>query len=397
MPIDVSAKKYPDWDHPAWSLARDDYSRYERAPFVEEGRLECRMLCRKGVSRPIPPGECAIAALVVARPGYLVGATEGKRAHLFFYHQSARADGVVDIGPIGCATRVCHSLVAHRDGRVFGATTDPAVEGHTGSSLFVHPSDGSLIEYGAGRGSIEILCEPVPGEQIGALAISEDAVFGMTYPEGTIFCYDVNDGKTEIVGTASDGSGPVSQCLAATPTGWIYGTSQRGLLFRFSPHFVGLERDLAQLPSIRGREWYNQADAMVHNPIDGRLYGGGTADGVLFAFDPIDCEMVSLGKVIPQPRVRAMAVALDGRVYGIAGPPDDLNHLFVYDPRRHELRDLGIPMATSERLWQGYDFSAAATGWNGELYFGESDRISHLFIYFPAPQPDSPRIGSDHE
>ena len=96
--------------------------------------------------------------------------------------------------------------------------------------------------------------------------------------------------------------------------------------------------------------------------------------------------MRSLGKVIPQPRVRAMAVANDGRVYGTAGPPDDLNHLFVYDPEQADLRDLGIPTALVERLWHGYDFAAAATGWNGELYFGEHDRIAHLFLYFPPPR-----------
>jgi hypothetical protein len=51
------------------------------------------------------------------------------------------------------------------------------------------------------------------------------------------------------------------------------------------------------------------------------------------------------------------------------------------------LRDLGIPMATSERYWHGYEFGAAVTGRFGEIYLGESDRISHLFIYHPAAKP----------
>ena len=232
-------------------------------------------------------------------------------------------------------------------------------------------------------GTIEILGEPAPGEQIGALVLHEHNLYGMTYPGGTLFRYDVDEGKTEVIGSAGDGHGPVSQCLVVADSGEIFGTSQKGMLFRFNPWFGEIHRDVAQLPSIRGREYYNQADSLVWNPVDGRVYGGGTADGVLFAFDPATDDITSLGKVIPQPRVRAMAVAHDGRVYGIAGPSDDINHLFVYDPKRHELRDLGIPVASSDRLWHGYDFSCAATGWNGELYFGESDRISHLFIYFP--------------
>jgi len=34
-------------------------------------------------------------------------------------------------------------------------------------------------------------------------------------------------------------------------------------------------------------------------------------------------------------------------------------------------------------VWHGYEFDAACTGEWGEIYLGESDRVSHLFLYFP--------------
>lgn len=36
-----------------------------------------------------------------------------------------------------------------------------------------------------------------------------------------------------------------------------------------------------------------------------------------------------------------------------------------------------------DRVWHGYEFDAACTGEFGEVYLGESDRIGHLFLYFP--------------
>ena len=47
------------------------------------------------------------------------------------------------------------------------------------------------------------------------------------------------------------------------------------------------------------------------------------------------------------------------------------------------LADLGIPYSGMDRVWHGYEFDAACTGEHGEIYLGESDRVSHLFLYFP--------------
>ena len=78
-------------------------------------------------------------------------------------------------------------------------------------------------------------------------------------------------------------------------------------------------------------------------------------------------------------------------VYGIGGGVGGMGHLFRYDPESGDLRDLGIPLATSQQYWHGYEFDAATTGPHGEIYLGESDRISHLFIYFP-PIPERKRL-----
>ena len=70
-------------------------------------------------------------------------------------------------------------------------------------------------------------------------------------------------------------------------------------------------------------------------------------------------------------------------MFGIAGEPGGCAHLFCYNPETRELKDLGVPLATVETPWYGYEFEAAVTGKDGEIYLGEVDRISHLWIYFP--------------
>jgi hypothetical protein len=57
--------------------------------------------------------------------------------------------------------------------------------------------------------------------------------------------------------------------------------------------------------------------------------------------------------------------------------------LFRYDPSSGDMRDLGILRATLPDEWIGHVFNAILTGPNGEIYLGESDRISRLFTYFP--------------
>ena len=81
-----------------------------------------------------------------------------------------------------------------------------------------------------------------------------------------------------------------------------------------------------------------------------------------------------------------MTVGCDGHVYGVTGPRDNLCMMFEADPQAGTIENLGVLFASSERYWHGYEFDAACTGRHGEIYFGEADRISHLFMYFP-PQP----------
>jgi hypothetical protein len=110
-------------------------------------------------------------------------------------------------------------------------------------------------------------------------------------------------------------------------------------------------------------------------------------DGVFFALeiDPHSAQVdaIALGKPTWSGYIRALTAGRDGKIYGIAGRADVFSRLFVYDPRDRSLRDLGILETSIPRPWVGQRFDAMATGANGEIFIGEADRISHLFVYYP--------------
>jgi hypothetical protein len=349
---------------------------YSSYPVVTEGRMFNRALqLPQDLSEPIPPGECAITSLALMPRGGVMGATSGKRAHLFHYSAHPMYDGVHDAGVIPNATAVRKSLVVASDATVLGGVSETA-DGKAGR-LFRWKYEG-----------IEMLGVPVAGECVAGMTIDpgRNLAYGISTKSGTLFSADVRTGKVSVKGRVIE-NGDFSHTLVADKRGRIFGAAHLGRLFMFDPALNEIRPLALSLPTIAGREYYNRLDSAALDPASGIIYGAGSADGVVFALDPEAMTIRSLGKVIAEPRCRAITVGLDGCVYGVAGEHDGMGHLFRYDPAAHELRDLGIPAASSERSWHGYEFEAACTGKSGEIYLGESDRISHLFIYFPPIRP----------
>lgn len=356
---------------------------------VSYGRVETRALrMHQNLSEPIPGGECAITSLCLAHKTRVMGATSGRRSHVFCYDPGPCNDGVVDVGVIEGAKAIRRSLVAHDDGRVFGGVT-AFEEGEPGGFLFtVDSREIGASEFGAARGEYEKLTVPKEGEGVAALAIDSyrNVLYGLTTETGAFFVYDLDSGEVAFKGEAAEDR-HFSSLLIMDLEGNVFGAGSCGRLFTYSPESDTLTDLGLPIPSVRGRQYYNKWDSAALDPASGLIYGGGSADGVLFELDPRALAMKSLGKVIAEPRVRALTMGLEGRVYGVAGNEGGMAHLFSYDTETHELADLGMLCAAQECFIPGYEFDAGCTGRWGEIYFGESEWLSHLFIYQPPIQP----------
>lgn len=372
----------------------------EYNPFVNEGHMVNRLLrVHKSVSEPLPAGECAITSLCCGSNGKIYGATSGTRSHLFYYDPAPYADGICDIGIVEGARNVNKSLVASDEGLLFGGVSEGVSAGSDGYLFCYNPAQDVMTESSTVHGVIERLLVPVPGEYVAALAIDNrrKVIYGLSRPGSHLFAYDIRRKKVSVKGQI-DKEGRFSPVLVIDGAGNLYAAGALGSLFKYDPVSDSLAKLPAVVPALAGRNLYNGLDSAVFNEFDGAIYGGTSADGLLFAFIPETGTIQTLGKPAAENGCPALTVGNNGQVYGICGVKDGMARLFRYNPFSRSLDDLGLPLASSEEFWHGYEFSSACTGPFGEIYLGESDRISHLFIYFPVIPKRSSRseYGSIH-
>jgi len=354
---------------------------YDRSAFVSEGRIVLRHLGWKGLMKTVPPGESAITSLALDQRGRILGLTSGDRSHLFVY--DPEVDRAVDLCTIDRESIAKNSLVICREGVVFiGTRRRPGKSGP--GRLLKFKTDFNETGWEDVGPKLEEVELPKADQGVECLVYddSKERIYGLTSPGGFLFSLDVQTCSHKLFGPVDELS-EFSGCLIVGYDGRVYGGKRWGKMFEFDPELEVITELPVRIPSLAGRQVYNRIDSMALDRGSGKIYGGGTADGVLFIFDPSLKAVTSLGKPTAQPRTRAIVVGKDRRVYGISGKVGGSAHLFRYDVQSAGLTDLGIPLAYSDQYWHGYEFDSMITGKYGEIYMGESDRISHLFIYYP--------------
>ncbi|OGD21204.1 MAG: hypothetical protein A2W03_10540 [Candidatus Aminicenantes bacterium RBG_16_63_16] len=342
--------------------------------FITDGSVALRELGHYGAAPPIPNGESAITALT---PGAgrkkIYGATSGKKSHLFYYDPSPAAEHVVDIGVLG-EDAECWILAADANGVLHG---------------IVNPG-GRVFSYDP-RGEFSVIwkyeVKPIefPGVELG-----EDAACGVVEPEsGKIYAvgrkssalFEVDIRPKSVRRLAEIEGAGKSNAVVLGGHGNIFGSCRNGHVFRFAIASDSLEILDLQLPSPKGMEFLNHLDSAVCGE-QGTIFAGTTL-GTIFRLEPAALKVTGYGRPVSDHRIRALTLGKDGVVYGAAGSPGKNSHLFRWDPRTGEVKDLGLPMVHFPKNWVCYDISALATGPNGEIYIGESERISNLMIYYP--------------
>lgn len=393
MTIDLSGKEWPPKTKGVGQgLLHEGY--------VVEGQMAALALGFPGMAMPIPADEAYVTALVIDGRQVVYGGTGGRRAHLFAALTRGVTGAVVDMAVLQDEARTTAVLTAV-DGRVFATTApgpsrpdaDPhaaAAEGE--GAVFVHgpqrlPYD-LIQEWAFRKTPAERLAVPLPGEGIACAVKLEgtdgrEQICGLGERTGTLFTYDISSGEAAIVGPA-DERGLFSKAMVVGPDGAVYGTGTAGRLWRFDAPAGRFETMDLAIPSQAGRAIRNHADSFAVDHDRGIIYGGGTADGVLFAFDPAAGTVRSLGQATCYRGIRGLAVTCDGRLFGISGRAGDIGHLFCYDPDAHELKDLGMIASVLGTRVYGYEFSCGVVGRDGQVFFGQHERGGHLWIYWPA-------------
>jgi len=376
-------------------------SRAQRTPeydhsVVSQVRIDARDLGYPPVD-VIPSDESAIRSLTVAPDGKIYGATSGKRSHLFVL--DPEHGYVQPLGFLPGVTTVHHALVVSKSGDVYvGGSNGVDNEGkgyvgYGGGHLLryiPHKDEEKPIRVDAECGVTD-LGIAVPGEGVYALAIDriQDVIYGLSYPDGQLFSYNIASGKFTTHGKVAEHAIPgekfekdknIGRALLVA-SGAVFASGENGALFWLRGQKI--EKLPLSAPTVPGREPYNRVDAWAEDS-QGVIYGG-TSDGYLFRLDLKAMRVDNLGKPLNQYRIRGLGLARNGKLYGVGGDDDEMARLFSYDPSNGAYQMLGMIDVNRRPYysWQAYVIDAMAVGTDGTVYLGQSERKSKLYLYYP--------------
>lgn len=319
--------------------------------------------------------ESAICALAVVSTGTVLGVTSGNRGHLFYFHPSFY---VADLGVVSE-----HPVAG---GAITATHGDVVVAGWHGEKGGLVRHDAAR-EFGTGQEDFRSRKDPVtpvplpgPGDGVTALVYShvEHKTYGLTTTGLIISLHDeANEAQVEC-----ELNSPTAPALLALPDGSLLGAGEHGQLWQYRPGGPGVEALEAHAPCEKGKRYVAGVQSLLLSE-SGSVYGGTSTDGFVFAYDPVRRHLVNLGKPHRQSFVRALVEGHDGTIYGVVQEPKGIARLFCYDPQARGFEDLGVLNTFIPVQWAPHSIGAMCVGLHGEIYLGEHDTISHLFVYYP--------------
>ena len=351
--------------------------------FVTEGVLIALPLCFPTQSQPPPAGETAINVLSVGPGDFVVGGTGGRRAHVLSARIHGQTGVIRDAAVIPEATSI--TAIMGRTDEPKNSLVDILAIGSSPKGSALWSADGlmgnmMIQEWGRVCRSIpNKLCDLGPHPVIHAVWSPVSSIFVGINEIGQVLGIKIDDPSWHLIGQIDP---PMSQRgqLVCDSTGCVWGTTGKGRLWRTTPN---QHLELTDITLPIETTIHPPAVNWALDPTSGLLYGGVDQTGQLFSFSPSDGSIQFLGRPSALDGIGALAVGHDGRLFGAAGTNQDIGHLFAFNPQNHSLTNLGVAASVVSVRQYGYHFRCAVTGHGGEIYFGQHERVNHLWIYFP--------------
>ena len=391
-------------------------------PNFDAHRLDYRTLGYPDVSE-IEADNAPITALLTAKDGRVYGATSGKTASYLFVYDRA-INKVHPLGRIGDAKGVYHTLVQAEDGTILiGGGLSMlapvpltqefpggfrAIEKQLWKDIAAPYQDypgGHLYRYDPAKDTATRLpSEPCPLEDLGipaphntvyALLSNGGSIYGISYPDALFFVFNLATMKSVTFPLLERKaySGPERQWRsvprALCSSFWGVCTSgDDGRIVYFDASAGKLVRTAMQIPGEYWEAWnyngYPVIEQWIAGP-KGRIFGT-TSDGYLFEMRQDTGQIINLGKPRVQRRVRAATLGPGDQLYLVCGEFQDICKLISYDTKGlNGFRDWGALTVDRSPFYakRATQFDAMATGPDGTIFIGESDRRACLFLFLP--------------
>jgi|GEM_PF-449435 len=254
-----------------------------------------------------------------------------------------------------------------------------------------------------GNPDIKDLGIPIDGE--GVYSLLSDAsgtmLYGISYPSGLFFTYDINNGRTRKYSNTAPSRSDIAslklyildpgdylcEALIQADDGLIYGSMPVNKLFCFNPTDESFQILEDSIPAVWGRKMLGRIDSWAKSA-DGMLYGGNAGDGQLFLLDPATKKVKNLGKPVMMNRLRGLTFGKDGKLYGVGGAPPGYTHFFSYDAKNgfhdfgHPQFEMTAPGIEQGIGWKGYNIGTLVSSEDGKyIVMGEDEALSQLLIF----------------
>jgi outer membrane protein assembly factor BamB len=392
----ANATAYASYEFSYYLPTRD-----KNSIFITTGNLYAQELGSRGRVPLIPRNECAIGALMMSKSEQvLFGATSGGKSHFFCYLPFTKK--LIPLNVLSSTPAGCRCMVKDKRGVVYMGTMGlkrEKFEGHlyrydapANNSKFIHMDDLDKGEFNltsiapSGEFSrIDDLGAIAPQEGVVALCYDQeyDRIYGIT-TEGNFYIYDIASQKKTLKPILDEYIVKKNNIPHALlyDDGIVYFSGLHGQIIAYDPRNDAFRMTSMKIPVGQGREYLNYVTCLIKSS-DNFIYGGTFADGFLFRFDPRNEELYNLGKPGIESQICSLTSGSDGMIWGLSGGPDELTHLFRFNPKTNESKDLGMMRSRVPRIWTVHKADVLITGADGELFIGESDAISHLLIYYP--------------
>lgn len=396
------------------------------SPNYDNHHLDFRDLGYPGVSE-IPADNSRISALLTGQDGYIYGATSGKQSYLFLYDRYINK--VRPLGKIPETHGVHHCMIEDKDGNIYIGTglnlldeiplTQEFPGGHRAIEkqlwedikAYHEGYDGGIIYkfnthqysekvYLPGDDSdVEKIAQVNQNNSVYAMAIDKknNVIYGITYPHAHFFSVKLNENKMIDHGELLDTlvySGPerswrsVPRDLLVLEDGKVITAANDGLITIFDTEKGEFENTRIRIPGEYWESWnyigYPVVEQLIHGE-DGIIWGS-TSDGFLFKLDLKNNHITNLGKARISRRIRAMTMDKNQNLYFIAGELGEPCKLISYNTKHEDgFKNWSYISVDHSPYYakRAYQFEAIATGVDGSIFIGESDRRGKLFIFIP--------------
>ena len=263
-------------------------------------------------------------------------------------------------------------------------------------------ADGMPIRHYSQEG---LLLDEIPlpsdlaKDGVGALLVCADGAMlcGLSAPGGRAFTISLETGEAKVLGETvrlpeHHHTRRISKCLMPGDDGlvyfygWLTDTSKEGTMLALDPRTGTLTALDLLLPAVVGRHRFAAVDAAVR--LEDGTFLGGTSDGYLFRFDPINRTIEGFGKPLRQQGICGLVQGSDGLIYGAGAEPLGLPRLFAFDPLTRELHLGTSPSAAPPEQGTSTfgEVGALAATSTGALVCAEKERRGFLMVYRPEEQ-----------